>query len=114
MTTTRKTIAVYIARKNGIPLSRSKMIVTDFIEAISGSLASGVGVEIRNFGVWRLRIRRPSPGRRPSNPSEEYQPPPHVAVVWRPSENVRSRVRKLTGVWTQKKPDPRRDPAVFV
>ncbi len=62
---TKKEIALKIAEETGLKQTDVKKVVQLTLEKIMESLSKGEGVELRNFGVFKVRSRRPRTGRNP-------------------------------------------------
>jgi DNA-binding protein HU-beta/integration host factor subunit alpha len=63
-------------------------------DAIISSLSRGEGVEIRNFGVFEVRHRKPRIGRKPTDPSKLYQIPARAVVKFKPGKEMKEIVMK--------------------
>jgi integration host factor subunit beta len=64
-TVTKKDLVLRIADATGQPQSIARDLVQRFIDEIIVELAQGNRVELRDFGVFEVRVRR---GRRARNP----------------------------------------------
>ena len=62
---TKKEIVLKIAEETDIKQSDVKSVVQKTLELIIDSLAKGQTVELRNFGVFKVKTRRPRTGRNP-------------------------------------------------
>jgi nucleoid DNA-binding protein len=66
------------------------------LDFISEALAKGETVELRNFGVFEVRIRKARVGRNPNAPEADIRIPPRAVVKFKPGKEMREEVLKLT------------------
>ena len=80
---TKKDIVLKIAEKNGLKQQDVKKVVQGTLDCIIETLAKGETVELRNFGVFKVKSRR---GRMGRNPRTRQQVPvaPKRVVVFKP------------------------------
>jgi nucleoid DNA-binding protein len=62
---TKKEIVTDIAEETGLKQIDVKLIVQKTLDHITSALAAGNTVELRNFGVFKVRTRKPRIGRNP-------------------------------------------------
>jgi nucleoid DNA-binding protein len=62
---TKKEIVVKIAEEAGLKQIDVKEVVQRTLDCITEALAKGETVELRNFGVFKVKSRRPRMGRNP-------------------------------------------------
>ncbi len=62
---TKKEIVIKIAEETSIKQQDMKMVVQKTLERIIESLSKGETVELRNFGVFKVKSRKPRIGRNP-------------------------------------------------
>jgi nucleoid DNA-binding protein len=53
-------------------------------------------VELRNFGVFEVKIRKARVGRNPNAPATDVRIPPRAVVKFKPGKEMREAVLKLT------------------
>jgi nucleoid DNA-binding protein len=92
---TRRDIVDKISNQTGFPHADVAVILDKALDVITESLSRGEGVELRNFGVFEVRQRKPRTGRNPAKPTEEYAIPAHAAVKFKPGKEMKERVKKL-------------------
>lgn len=63
MTLTKKEIVEHVHSKVGFPRQATSQIVTAIFDIFKGELLEGSNVKIANFGVLKLRGKKPRPGR---------------------------------------------------
>ena len=62
---TKKDIVMKIAEEAGLKQIDVKVVVQKTLDHITGALAAGKTVELRNFGVFKVKTRKPRIGRNP-------------------------------------------------
>lgn len=62
---TKKEIVSNIAEETGLKQIDVKLIVQKTLDHITNAVASGKTVELRNFGVFKVKTRKPRMGRNP-------------------------------------------------
>jgi len=62
---TKKDIVMKIAEETGLKQIDVKLILQKALDQIIAALVRGETVELRNFGVFKVRSRRPRVGRNP-------------------------------------------------
>ena len=62
---TKKEIVMKIAEETGLKQIDVKLVVQKTLDHITNAVAAGKTVELRNFGVFKVRTRRPRIGRNP-------------------------------------------------
>ena len=62
---TKKEIVMKIAEETGLKQIDVKVVVQKTLDQITNALAAGKTVELRNFGVFKVKTRKPRIGRNP-------------------------------------------------
>lgn len=65
MTVTKREIVNKIAEETGIKQIDVKKVVQKTFDSIVEALAKGQKVELRNFGIFKVKSRKPRTGRNP-------------------------------------------------
>jgi nucleoid DNA-binding protein len=71
-------------------------IVQKTLDIISDAVAEGETLELRNFGVVEVKIRKARIGRNPNAPEDDVPIPPRAVVKFKPGKEMRERVLRLT------------------
>lgn len=71
-------------------------IVQKTLDIISAAVAQGETIELRNFGVFEVKIRKARIGRNPNAPEDDVPIPPRAIVKFKPGKEMREQVLKLT------------------
>ncbi len=80
MTITKKDIILKIANDTGIKQIDVKRVVQQMLDDITLALAKGETVELRNFGIFKVKARKARTGRNPRTGEEVPVPPKKVAI----------------------------------
>ncbi len=89
---TKKDIVLKISSETGIKQLDVKKVVQRTLDHIIGSLERGETVELRNFGVFKVRQRRGRLGRNPRT-GQEVPVPPKKVVVFKPGLIMRAQIK---------------------
>ncbi len=77
---TKKDIVLKIADETGIKQVDVKKVVQRALDLVISSLKAGETVELRNFGIFKVKSRRGRTGRNPRTGEKVPVPPKKVAV----------------------------------
>ena len=77
---TKKEIVLQIANETGIKQVDVKLVTQRVLDMIIEALAAGETVELRNFGIFKVKSRRGRTGRNPRTGVTVPVPPKKVAV----------------------------------
>ena len=80
---TKKDIVLKVAADTGLKQLDVKRVVQKSLEAIVESLAKGETVELRNFGIFKVKSRKGRTGRNPRT-GEKVPVPPKRVVTFKP------------------------------
>jgi len=70
-------------------------VVQKTLDYIAEALAKGDKVELRNFGVFEVRVRKARIGRNPNAPETDVPIPERSVVKFKPGKEMRAEVFKL-------------------
>jgi nucleoid DNA-binding protein len=91
---TKKEIAKTIAEKVGIIQVQAKEIVQGVLDGIMETLVQEGRIELRNFGVFEVKKRKPRNARNPRT-GEKVKVPARMVVTFKPGRVMQERVRQL-------------------
>jgi len=89
---TKKEIAIRVADETGIKQIITKKVLQKSLDAIIDILASGQNIELRNFGVFKVKSRKARIARNPRT-GETVPVPPKKAVIFKPGLVMKQRVK---------------------
>ena len=87
---TKKDIAKSISKRAGIPVVRASGIVQSVFDEIIETLVRAGRIELRNFGVFKVRKRKPRKARNPRT-GEAVAVPEHLAISFKAGRNAGTR-----------------------
>ena len=93
---TKRDLVVRISDETGMVQQQVQDIVQRTLDLIAESLAKGSKVELRNFGVFDVKVRKARIGRNPNAPTNDVRIPPRAIVKFKPGKEMREAVLKLT------------------
>ena len=94
---TKRDLVARISDQTGLSQVQVAQVVEKTFESITESLSRGEGIELRNFGVFEVRHRKPRIGRNPSDPTKQYPSPARAVVKFKPGKEMKEIVMKLGG-----------------
>ncbi len=89
---TKKDIVLRITDMTGIKQVDVKTIVQKTFDVIIESLVRNEKVELRNFGVFKIKERKARFGRNPRT-GESVPVPPRKVVVFKPGQEMKLRIK---------------------
>ena len=92
MALTKKDLVLVVARETGITQVDVKRVIQRTLDHLIEGLKEGKTVELRNFGVFKVRQRAPRRGRNPKT-GEEVPVPPKRVVVFKPGLLMRQDIK---------------------
>ena len=93
---TKRDIAVAISKETGIVQQQASDLVQRTLDHITEALAKGTDVELRNFGVFQIRLSKERVGRNPNVPGSSFAIPARATVKFKSGKIMRQRVLALT------------------
>jgi nucleoid DNA-binding protein len=84
-----------ISSETGLVQQQVLDVVQKTLDYIAQSLAKGRKVELRNFGVFEVKIRKARVGRNPNAPERDVPIPQRAVVKFKPGKEMRDEVLKL-------------------
>lgn len=92
---TKRDMAIQIAEQTNLTQNEVAQVVQMTLDAIADDLARGESIELRNFGVFEVRVRKSRKGRNPNSPEREIPIPERVVVKFRAGKELKKRVEQL-------------------
>jgi nucleoid DNA-binding protein len=97
---TKKEIVKQISDRIGLTQLKTKEIVQLTFDAIVDTLLADKRIELRNFGVFEVKLRKARKARNPRT-GEKVDVPPKNVVTFKPGKEMEERVRRLNEAMTQ-------------
>lgn len=89
---TKKDIVLKIASEANLKQQDVKKVVQKTLDAVIAALAQGETVELRNFGIFKVKSRKGRTGRNPRT-GEKVPVPPKRVVTFKPGLIMKRDVR---------------------
>ena len=93
---TKRDLVVRISNETGLIQQDVLAVVQRTLDYISEAVAKGETVELRNFGVFEVKVRKARVGRNPNKPEKDVRIPPRAAVKLKPGKEMKESVIQLT------------------
>lgn len=92
---TKREIVLEIYRKSGFPQKQIVDTVQQTLDIIQKALANGRNVELRNFGVLEVQVRRQRIGRNPNKPEAAVIIPERAVVKFKSGKVLKQQLKKI-------------------
>ena len=102
MTLTKRDIVMRVSDETGLTQTQVQDVVQKNLDLISESLAKGDKVELRNFGIFDVVIRKSRIGRNPNAPETDVPIPARAMVKFKAGKVMKNQVLKMTPKQKQK------------
>ena len=96
MTLTKRDLVVRISNETGMVQQDVLNVIQCTLDHLTESLSHGQAVELRNFGVFEIKIRKARVGRNPNKPDVDVPIPARATVKFKAGKEMRIDVLKLT------------------
>ncbi|HXF11370.1 MAG TPA: HU family DNA-binding protein [Desulfuromonadaceae bacterium] len=95
MTLTKRDLVIRISNETGLVQQQVFDVVQKTLDYISEALSKGDKVELRNFGVFEVKVRKARIGRNPNRPETDVPIPARATVKFKAGKEMRAEVLKL-------------------
>src|SRR5271169_2573432 len=92
---TKREIVLEIYRKAGFPQKQIVDTVQQTIDIVQAALAAGRNVELRNFGVLEVQVRKQRVGRNPNKPETAVIIPQRAVVKFKSGKILKQRLKEI-------------------
>ena len=96
MTLTKRNLVTRISGETGLTQQQVFDVVQKTLDYIAEALSKGDKVELRNFGVFEVKVRKARVGRNPNSPATDVPIPARAMVKFKAGKEMRADVLKLT------------------
>ena len=93
---TKRDLVMRISEETGMVQQHVLDIVQKTLDHIAEAVAKGETVELRNFGVFEVKIRKARVGRNPNAPETDVPIPERAVVKFKAGKEMRDNVLKLS------------------
>lgn len=95
MTLTKRDLVTRISEETELKQQDVLTVVQKTLDYIAEALSKGDKVELRNFGVFEVKVRKARIGRNPNAPETDVPIPERSVVKFKPGKEMRAEVFKL-------------------
>ncbi len=95
MTLTKRDLVIRISEETGLIQQDVLNVIQKTLDYIGEALAKGDKVELRNFGVFEVKVRKARVGRNPNAPETDVPIPERSVVKFKPGKEMRAEVVKI-------------------
>src|SRR5438045_5572819 len=92
----KRDLVMRISTETGLVHQKVLDVVQKTLDYIAEAVSNGRKVELRNFGVFEVKVRKARVGRNPNNPGTDVPIPQRAVVKFKPGKDMREDVLKLT------------------
>lgn len=85
-----------ISEETGLVQQEVFEVIQRTLNHIAAAVAQGRKIELRNFGVFEVRVRKARIGRNPNHPGTDVAIPQRAVVKFKAGKELREAVLKLT------------------
>jgi nucleoid DNA-binding protein len=93
---TKRDLVVRISNETGLVQQQVFDVVQKTLDYITDALSEGQNVELRNFGVFEVRLTKSRVGRNPNKPEKDVVIPARATVKFKAGKVMRQRVLMRT------------------
>lgn len=99
---TKRDIVLDIYDKTNIPQKDVRDTVQRTLDAIARALGEGRNVELRNFGVFEVQVRKSRIGRNPNKPETDVVIPERAVIKFKAGKELRAALQDMNIEQVQK------------
>ncbi len=103
---TKREIVLEIYEKTGFPQKQIQDTVQMTLDIVMDALAAGRNVELRNFGVLEVQVRKARVGRNPNKPETEVVIPERAVVKFKSGKILKQKIKALNLEQLKANPPP--------
>jgi nucleoid DNA-binding protein len=93
---TKRDLVVKISNETGMVQHQVFEVIQMTLDHITASLANGDAVELRNFGIFDVKLTKARVGRNPNVPGSQFVIPPRATVKFKSGKIMKQKVGKLS------------------
>src|SRR3984957_16818308 len=92
---TKRDLVIRISTETGLVQQQVLDVVQKTLDYIAEAVSKGDKVELRNFGVFEVKVRKARIGRNPNAPATDVPIPQRAVVKFKPGKEMGAEVLKL-------------------
>lgn len=93
--TKRDIILSICDQSEGVHQKQVREIVQMTLDTIANALAEGRNVELRNFGVFEVQVRKSRIGRNPNKPDKDVIIPERAVIKFKAGKELRTELKNM-------------------
>jgi nucleoid DNA-binding protein len=93
---TKRDLVIRISNETGLVQQQVLEVIQKSLDYLTEALAEGKAVELRNFGVFEVKLRKARVGRNPNKPENDVPIPPRAVVKFKAGKEMKAKVMKLS------------------
>jgi nucleoid DNA-binding protein len=92
---TKREIILSIYEGSDYPQKDVRNIVQQTLDTIAKAMHDGRNVELRNFGVFEVQVRKSRIGRNPNRPEKDVIIPTRAVIKFKAGKELKSELKKI-------------------
>ena len=92
---TKRDIVLDIYDKTDFPQKDVRATVQLTLDAISAALSEGRNVELRNFGVFEVQVRKSRIARNPNKPETDVLIPTRAVIKFKAGKELKAQLKEI-------------------
>jgi nucleoid DNA-binding protein len=92
---TKRDLVMKVSEETGVLQKNATKIVQNLLDNLADEIAAGRTIELRNFGVFEVKVNKSRVGRNPNQPEKEVTIPERCVAKFRAGLELKARVEKL-------------------
>ena len=92
---TKRDIVLDIYDKTDFPQNEVRETVQLTLDAIANALSEGRNVELRNFGVFEVQVRKSRIGRNPNKPETDVVIPKRAVIKFKAGKELKAHLQNI-------------------
>ena len=93
---TKRDLILRISSETKLRESSVQAVVQKMLDHIREAVAQGITVELRNFGIFKVKVQKARIGRNPKSPRENLEVPSRSVVKFKPGKQMREGALSLS------------------
>ena len=89
---TKRDLVERISKDTGMVQHDVRKVIQKTLDYLADSLIQGKTVELRNFGVFKVKLHKARIGRNPKRPRSDVRIPPRFVVKFKPGMKLKAEV----------------------
>jgi len=88
-------LKIYEEPQNKFAQKDVKEIVQQTLDCIADAITEGKNVELRNFGVFQIQVRKARVGRNPNRPETDVMIPTRAVIKFKAGKEMKDKLKDL-------------------